>query len=325
MKQINIGVLGYANIAMKAILPAIESLPSHFKLMAIASTNAKKQFAIRSKYPDINIFTSYQDLIDFKQIDAIYIPLPNSLHYEWIKKALENNIHVFVEKSLACSYNEVFELNTLAQNNNLVLIENFQFRMHPQLDFLKRFIETGKLGQIRYFRSTFSFPPFPDSNNIRYQKDLGGGALLDAGAYPIKIAQELMGMDIELISANTYISDKTVDVAGGGTIKQRKGTMFLQFAFGFDHFYQCNIEVLGTLGKLYTNRIFTAPPNHNPLFIHETPEGTHEIILASANAYCNMLNHFYDCIFNKKLRTTEYNHNIVQAKLLNQFKLHLDE
>ena len=320
MKKVRIGVLGFASIAQKAIIPAIKDLPEFFEFIGVGTrTEEKKQEIINSGF---DAFVPYEQIISKDIIDALYIPLPNAMHYQWVKVALESGLHVLVEKSLGCNLKEVEELNQLAQEKKLVLIENFQFRFHSQLDYIKDVLARGILGEIRSIRSSFGFPPFSDSNNIRYQEKLGGGALLDAGAYPMKLAYLFLGKEIEVISAtSTKQYNSEVDIWGGGMIQQINGNGFLQFAFGFDHFYQCNMEIWGSLGKLSTNRIFTAPPGYSPEVQIETAKGIEKIQLDSDNHYQNMLRHFWNCTQNQQLRDEEYSQNYIQAKLLEEFKI----
>ena len=162
MKKVRIGVLGFASIAQKAIIPAIKDLPEFFEFIGVGTrTEEKKQEIINSGF---DAFVPYEQIISKDIIDALYIPLPNAMHYQWVKVALEKGLHVLVEKSLGCNLKEVEELNQLAQEKKLVLIENFQFRFHSQLDYIKDVLARGILGEIRSIRSSFGFPPFSDSN-----------------------------------------------------------------------------------------------------------------------------------------------------------------
>ena len=202
-----------------------------------------------------------------------------------------------------------------------MLFENFQFRFHSQLKYILDIVNSGKLGELRCVRSSFGFPPFPDKDNIRYQKELGGGALLDAGAYPIKISQILLGEKLN-VSASTLSVDKErgVDIWGGAFLKQGNGDLFSEIAFGFDHFYQCNVEIWGSNGKLSTNRIFTAKPGFKPEIIIETSEGKELITLDSDNHFKNMLDHFYNLCVDATDRQEEYRQNINQARLISEMK-----
>jgi len=314
MKKINIGILGCANIARRFIISTLKEM-DEFNIVGVASRTTDKADEFAKEF-DIKPFYSYEDLL-VADIEAMYIPLPNSLHYEWIKKALEQNLHVLVEKSMACELEEVIELNNLAKEKGLVLIENFQFRFHSQLQYIKELVDSGKIGELRNIRASFGFPPFSDSENIRYKKELGGGALLDAGAYPMKISQIFLGDGIYIDSSSLhYDLDKEVDTWGSAFIKQKDGNVTSQIAFGFDNFYQNNIELWGSKGKIYTNRIFTAAPGFEPTIELETNKGNEIVKLQSDNHFKNMLKYFYTQITTNENVEKEYDENIKQAKLI---------
>ena len=319
MKKINIGILGCANIAQRFIIPTLNEM-EEFNLVGIASRTKEKADKFSQEF-DTKAFYGYESLLENTSLDVVYIPLPNNLHYEWIKKALEKNLHVLVEKSMACKYEEVVELNNLAKEKGLVLVENFQFRFHLQLQYIKELVDSGKIGELRNIRTSFGFPPFADTDNIRYKKDLGGGALLDAGAYPLKISQIFLGDDISVQSASLDTpKDKEVDIWGSAYLKQNNGNSASQIAFGFDHFYQNNIELWGSKGKIYTNRIFTAAPEFEPTIEIETDDGKEIVKLPSDNHFKNMLKHFHTQIITKENIEDEYVQNINQARLIKELK-----
>lgn len=312
-QRLRIGILGFANIAKRSMIPAINSLPDLFDLVGVASQK-------NNDIEGINFFESYDKLLNKELVDVVYIPLPNALHFKWAKIALENGINVLVEKSICTNYSEVVELNRIASNNNCVLMENFQFRFHTQLDFIKKIISNNEIGEIRSINSNFGFPPFDNPNNIRYKKNLGGGALLDAGAYPIKLAQELLGNEIEVVHATLNFDGQEVDIWGDGKIKQKSGKRFLNFSFGFDNFYQCNLEIWGSKGKLSTGRIFTAPADYTAKILIEKNNETKTVEIAPENQFAKSLIYFSNCINDEKWRIFEYNANINQAFLIEKFK-----
>ncbi|MCM4157123.1 Gfo/Idh/MocA family oxidoreductase [Gramella sp. AN32] len=317
-KKVRIGVLGTANIAIRALIPAMDRLPELYDFRGIATRNKKKPSLAKEPY---NIIQGYENMLE-DGLDAVYIPLPNSLHFQWVRNALDRGLHVLVEKSLACNLSEVEKLNDIAKKNDLALVENFQFRFHPQLKYILDIIEKGTLGELRYVRSSFCFPPFQDKDNIRYNKDLGGGALLDAGAYPVKISQIILGQKVEVTSASlNYSDDFEVDLWGSATLEQKQGGVISQINFGFDNYYQCNIEILGTEGKLYTNRIFTAGDRIKPSILLETKsKGLEHIELPSSNHFINMLEYFNEVIGSRELRKKEYLENKNQSRLLQEIK-----
>jgi len=317
---VNIGVLGCANIADRFVIPAIVDLNKKFKLLSVASRNKDKAVEFSRKY-NCKPYFDYDHLINDTALDAVYIPLPNQLHAEWINKALTKGLHVLVEKSLACSYEDVVLLNKLAREKNLVILENFQFRFHSQLGYVSDLIQKGVLGDLRCVRSSFGFPPFPDDSNIRYSKELGGGALLDAGAYPLKVSQLIMGGNIKVDAANLFIDkEKGVDIWGGAYLSQNNGSLFSEIAFGFDNSYQCSLEIWGSEGRLYTNRIFTAAPNVKPVFELETKSGKEVVELIEDHHFINMLLHFHGLV-QKKECLVEYEQNVNQARLINELKV----
>lgn len=323
--MIRIGILGCSNIAERAVIPAICSMSDRFELAGVASRTAPKAEAFARKFP-CRYYGSYDALLEAEDIDAVYIPLPTGLHYEWITKALQRKLHVFSEKSLVCELGEANALSVLAKKNNCVVVENFQFRFHPQLAVIKDLINDGTLGELRCLRVSFGFPPFADIDNIRYQKHLGGGALLDAGAYTLKVSQEILGPDLRVDAAVlNYQSEYEVDIWGGGLLKQEDGSMFSQIAFGFDQHYQCELELWGSKAKLTANRIFTAPPEYEVELILEKGGRSEFVRVEPANHFINMLQHFSHLVMHPESRLQENAQNIRQAELLEEFRKKANE
>jgi hypothetical protein len=315
MNKIRVGILGCANIAIKSLAPAFQSHPL-YELIAFAGRDSNKTNYTSKKFRCEALF-SYQDLIDRGDIDLVYIPLPNSLHYEWVIKALKSGKHVLCEKSLGCNYEEVESMVFEARKNDRLLIENFQFRFHSQHAFVKKMLMDGEIGEVRSFRSSFGFPPFEDSLNIRYNKELGGGALLDAGAYTLKATQFMLGYGFEVKAANLNIAkEQNVDIFGGIYMQNEIG-QFAQLSFGFDNFYQCNYEIWGSKGKISTTRAFTAAPGFEPSVIVEKQGYSESICLPADNHFSNLLTYIINCI---ELRDFENENlqNLQQAQNVKQ-------
>ena len=319
--MINIGVIGTASIAKRYVIDAIVYLNQFYKLTAIASRDLKKAKELADKYGCL-AYGNYDDLISSEKLDAVYIPLPNSEHYRWVKKSLNNNLHVIVEKSLACNLDHVIELNELASEKKLVLIENFQFLHHFQMREIKKVIKENKIGELRNIKASFGFPPFKDLNNIRYKKNLGGGSLLDAGAYPIRISQHILGSNLYVDSASLYYdTEKEVDIWGSALLKDKNSKVTSQISFGFDNFYQNSVEIWGSEGKINANRIFTAAPGFNPTVILSNSSGKSEIKIDNCNHFVNIFKYFNNLISNPTKAVIEYENNICQSRLINNFKI----
>ncbi len=317
-KIIHIGVLGCANIALRSVIPAILELPDHFKLRCLASRSYQK--AAQHALPlGVKATEGYDSLIKEPGLQAVYIPLPNSMHAEWTEKALLAGLHVLVEKPLATNYSEAVALNQLATKKRLALVENFQFRFHSQMVYIKELVGKGVIGELRCLRSSFGFPGLSSENDIRFQKALGGGALLDTGVYPVKIAQLFLGLDIKVKAATLCtLPNREVDMWGGAYVQQKNGHLFGELSFGMSNHYQCNIELWGSKGKIYTNRIFTANPSVEPVIEIETKKGCERIILSPDQHFKNMLAHFHRVINGRADRTDEHKQNINQARLINE-------
>lgn len=317
-RTLKIGILGCADIADRYIIPNILNLPDEYELIGIASRTQEKAQEFASKFNTVP-YSSYNRLLDNSELEAVYIPLPNSLHAEWINECLQRGLHVIVEKSMATDYVTVNNLNSAAIAKSLVLFENFQFRFHSQLQWIQNQVRDGVIGELRCIKSSFGFPPFKDENNIRYNKELGGGALLDTGAYPIKISQIFLGEDVSVNSAKLHLDERTgVDIWGGGFVSQNKGDLFSEIAFGFDNYYQCSLELWGNKGKLFTNRIFTAPPGYKPEITLDRDGQSEKITLPEDNHFINMLRHFHQLVTSGN--QYENIQNIKQAELIDEFR-----
>jgi dTDP-3,4-didehydro-2,6-dideoxy-alpha-D-glucose 3-reductase len=318
MTKLRVGILGCADIAVRVLGPTFQAHPL-YELVYFAGRDINKTNVVANKF-GCKALPSYQALIDRDDVDLIYIPLPNSLHKEWAIKSLLSGKHVLCEKSLGCSYNEVKEMVEASRSAGKLLVENFQFRFHSQHQIIKKLLAEGELGEIRCFRSSFGFPPFNSETNIRYNSSLGGGALLDAGAYTIKATKFIMGDNFEVEAANLNISDKlNVDICGGIYMQNNKG-QFAELSFGFDNFYQCNYEIWGSKGKLTAMRAFTAHPDFFPTILIEKQSYKEEKVLSPDNHFINMLTHISECIQSDSIEP-ENQQNLVQAYNIEQVKI----
>jgi predicted dehydrogenase len=233
------------------------------------------------------------------------------MHYEWIMKALKNGKHVLCEKSLVTEYRQLEEITAYAREHGLLVAENFQFRFHSQTAWMRKALAENRIGEVRVFRSSFGFPPLP-AGNIRYSKELGGGALFDTGAYPVKALQVLLGdYDFTMRAATLHYGNGGVDYSGGAYLDCPEGIV-AELAFGFNNFYQCNYEIWGSTGKISALRAFTAPPGFKPRIILETAAGAENMEMPADNHFCNMLLHIANLLDSGDFED-EYRQNLRQA------------
>ncbi|TCJ14191.1 Gfo/Idh/MocA family oxidoreductase [Flaviaesturariibacter flavus] len=308
------GVLGAANIAVRSVMPAIKAIKEN-ELVAVASRSQLSADAAAAPF-GIAGEGSYDALLDRKDIEAVYIPLPNSLHYEWVTRALEAGKHVLVEKSAFVTLEEAESAVALARSKGLAIVENFQFQHHSQHRAVRQLLAEGAIGQVRSIRASFGFPPFGGDANIRYRQELGGGALLDSGAYTLKATSFLFGSNFEVKAAHlTYNEQYGVDWFGGAFLVDEAQGLFSEVAWGFENFYQCNYEIWGSTGKLTATRAYTAKSDFKPSVILEQAGGTQELVLDADDHFNNMLLHF-NRIVKEKSFDEELEKILVQARLI---------
>jgi len=295
-----IGVMGCANIAQKSVIPAMLACPE-WEVAAIASRDIEKARGYTQKFGG-EALGSYEALLEREDIEAIYMPLPTGLHEEWVIKSLEAGKNVLVEKSLAMDYASAQRMASVAQANDLVMMENFMFWYHSQQKTIMDILNSGELGSFRLLRASFGFPPLVEGN-FRYDKALGGGAILDSAAYCVKISQMFFGLDVKVASSTLFVDSKGVDLYGSATILAEDGRT-AQLSWGFDNFYQCNCEIWGSKGKLYADRVFTAQPGFSPKIIVEKQDVKTETQLKGDNHFINILKQFHTNIITKNGAST---------------------
>lgn len=312
--KIKIGVLGCANIAKRSVIPAIKELKQTFELAAIASRSINKAKDFADIF-DCEPICGYQNLIDRKDISALYIPLPTGLHKEWIMKALNSGKHVYAEKSIAFNYKDASEMVNIARLNDLALMEGYMFIYHTQHKLTLDIINSGEIGEIRSFRSSFGFPPLRN-DNFRYEKDLGGGVVFDAAGYPLRAVHLFLGSDLKVTGSSLKYSQTTNTAIYGNAFLQNKDGASAQISFGFDNFYQCNYEIWGSIGKLTATRAFTPKPDEQPEFILENKDEKRKILAPADNHFKRALEEFSYTIHNTRLKEKHYTDILRQSLAL---------
>jgi len=310
--RIRIGVMGCANIAKRSVIPTIKSIDA-YQLVAIASRTTEKAQEFAQIF-DCEAITGYENLLIRDDIDAVYMPLPTGLHEEWVLKTLDAQKHILIEKSLAMNYASAQKMVEKAKAKQLLIMEDFMFLYHSQHQFVKDLIQQGEIGELRCFRSSFGFPPFPE-DNFRYNKSLGGGALLDAAAYTIRASQLFLGDNLAVEAARLNIVEgREVDIFGGAFLTNPAGVV-AELAFGFDNYYQCNYEIWGSKGKITAHKSFTPRPNEKPMITLEKQDIKQDFAAKPDNHFKNILTEFSKCICTKDFES-KYHEILNQSSLI---------
>jgi len=181
MKAINWGILGASNFALKHMGPAIHAA-NGARLGALATASPEKAAPFRAFCPDLRVHDSYEALLADPEIEAVYIPLPNTLHIEWSLKALAAGKHVLCEKPIAMRAEEIDPLIAARDAAGLFATEGYMIVHHPQWEQVREWLDEGQIGELRHADVAFSFNN-PDPANIRNRAETGGGSIPDIGVY----------------------------------------------------------------------------------------------------------------------------------------------
>ena len=317
MKKVRIGILGCANVAAKYAIKAFQALDSA-EVVAIASRDYTKAKEWGNKF-GVEAVPSYEELLQRKDVDEVYIPLPIGLHEEWVLKAAAAGKHILCEKSLSGSFASVKKMVESCRGKGIVLYENFMCDFHPQHAAVKNILEQGEVGQPLVFRGYIGFPPFPESS-FRYDAGLGGGSLNDAGAYTVFMARKMFGEPISVTASLAVDGRATVDFQGSAFLEFADSKVGL-LSFGFNNVYQNNYSVWGSKGKISVNRAYSVPPEMKPqveLLKNENLRETVTVLdIPAANHFELIFHDFCETVLSKD----EDKMNFMYQQLLSQAKV----
>ncbi|KAJ7066416.1 NAD(P)-binding protein [Mycena amicta] len=249
-KPLKFGILGAANIAPDALIRPVKSHPEAI-VYAVAARSKDRAASFAKTHGIEKVYGSYQELLDDPDIDCVYNPLPNGLHYEWTMKALAAGKHVLLEKPAANTAEETRAMFELAEQKNLVLLEAFHYRFHPVAARVKEILDSGELGPIKSTKTALAVPGgFVKSDDIRYDYSLGGGALMDMGCYPINAMRFLTGK--EPASVTTVVHQLATKACGKPKFELVDRRTEASFALpgGITSSIVCDLNLPATLGLL---------------------------------------------------------------------------
>lgn len=333
MEKVRIGVICPSEIAFRRFMPAIRKC-ENAAYIGVAHASAdewdgdvpdglvaaelSKAESFQREYGG-KIFDSYGALLTSPEVDAVYLPLPPALHYRWAKMALENGKHIFLEKPSTTRLQDTEDLLDLAGERGLAVHENYMFAFHRQLEEIADIVRGGELGDVRLYRIAFGFPRRA-RNDFRYNKALGGGALLDCGGYTLKLATMLLGDTARIATSRlNYMDGFEVDIFGSATMVNDAG-LAAQLSFGMDNSYKCELEIWGSKGCLTTGRILTAPDGFEPTAEIKAGNETRTVRLSADDTFKKSILKFCRCVADEDERTENYKAIRRQAELVEKIK-----
>ena len=306
---VNWGVLGYARIAKNSIIPAIQRA-NNARVYGVASRN-------QDELPVGEWQKSYGDyaaLLADEAIQAVYIPLPNSLHKEWVIRALEAGKHVLCEKPIGLTADEARDMQRVAQQHNRLLMEAFMHQYTDRVRVIKQVLESGELGELRHINVSFRF--FLDRpGTIKMQPALGGGALYDVGCYPVNF--------IGMVTGRLPVSCKAVSETEQGVdtnlsaLLQYDDGLIANIHCGFNAFGRNYAEIIGSKGMLIIDKPFL--DDAGALELH-TSEGVRELPVSESDRYQAEIRHFSSAILNEPSRLIPLDETVRNMQVLDMIR-----
>lgn len=220
-EKIRWGVLGAAKIADNFVVPAIQRSSSG-RVTTVASRDRDRAQAFATRHGIDHVLTGYDEVIESRDVDAIYIPLPTASHVEWCRKALLGGKHVLCEKPVAMNAGEVLELIALRDKTGLVCGEAFMVAHHPQWAFVRDSLAQGLIGDLTLIEGSFTYFN-DDPNALKNNLSLGGGGVRDIGVYPVVTTRLATGREPVRVDAEVLLDQR----------------------FGTDRFARCTAEFTG--------------------------------------------------------------------------------
>jgi predicted dehydrogenase len=254
-----IGVLGAARIAPTAVVKPACAVDG-VEIGAVAARDRRRAEAFAARHGIPGVHGSYAELLADPSLDAVYVPLPNGLHAEWTLAAIKAGKHVLCEKPFTANVAQAREVAAAADGSGLVVMEAFHYRYHPLARRMAEIVHSGELGRVRRVSTAMCFP-LPRFSDIRYDFELAGGALMDAGCYAVHCLRLLSPGEptVTAAKAQTLRRDRRIDRALTARFALPGGaTGELRTSMWSSTLLRIRAEVVGETGTLRVTN-FVAP------------------------------------------------------------------
>ena len=286
------GVIGTTSqVAQKAVLPAIVASPGA-RLVAVASARAADVGG--AGFGAARAYRDYGALLDDPEVQAVYVPLPNSLHREWVERAAAAGKHVLCEKPLAPTPADAEAMAAACAAAGVTLLEAYMTPFHPRAMAIETLVASGRLGALRFARAAFT-GVLDRRDDHRWRPEMGGGALLDVGIYCVAPLLAAAGRTPARVEAVAALAKSGVDASFSG---------WLDFGDGFTATIECSfdaperqfLEIVGTEAALLVDRAHTPGPEDAAITLRHRDGRLEEIIAGAANPYRTMIEHFQSVV-----------------------------
>ena len=320
MTQVKWGIIGLGNIALK--FSEGFQYTKNAKLFAISSRNKNKLQAFKNKFQidDNYCFTNYDSLLECKDLDIIYIALPHSLHYEWVMKSIEKEKNILVEKPATVNFLQMTNIKNNLKDKNIFFSEALMYRYHPQISKVIELLKNNVIGNLVSMESLFGFDALgrkkifgiklnklkkkPDRNNRLYNKELGGGAILDLGCYPVSFSILIASLISKFDFIKTKVLNKKKEIGPTGVDMNSFAELYFENNFkstvgaSLTQNLGKKTKIVGTKGELVLNDTWSP---FNPSLIQINGENKETIeIECHDNIYTYEIEALSKCILENK-------------------------
>lgn len=312
---VNWGVIGCAGIAESSVIPGILSA-DNAKLYALSSrSGGKKLEDFSEKFKPVKAYTSYEEMLDDPEIDAVYIPLPNGLHYEWTIKAAEKKKHILCEKPLGVNAKEVIAMKEAADKNGVLLMEAFAYRQSPLTKKVKSLVEEGVIGKPKFIESSFSY--FMERvGDVRMDDKLAGGATYDVGCYNLNIIRHIAGTEPTAIYATGEIGEKSnVDLSSCIMMEFEGGLKAVSYC-AFNSAKKCEYTIVGETGVIHVPEQFNAKGYTKIIITNKS--GVEEITVNCPHNYMLEVEQLGRCILDGEEPLITFEDSLNNAKVIDE-------
>jgi D-xylose 1-dehydrogenase (NADP+, D-xylono-1,5-lactone-forming) len=284
------GILGVAGIAVRELIPAIQSADGE-SLLAIASRDPGRASEAARRFGIPRAYGSYGAMLEDPDVETVYIPLPNSLHHEWTIRCAEAGKHVLCDKPLAVTVGQCAEMVAACRQHGVKLMEGFMYRFHPRIQRLGELLASNAIGDVRIVRVAHTgMTRGTRETDFRYRPELGGGATYDNGCYAANLARLILG-EPKRVFASGYIGASGVD---------EQIAAILHFGAGRDALIDCSItlprrqecEIVGTHGRIVIPKVIGSPVTEDAVIHISRGDSLSMQVLPAVNQYRLMVEHF---------------------------------
>jgi len=310
-KKIKFGIIGCSSIAERNTIPSILEA-GNAELQFIGSRSVEKAKKFANQFSCVN-YGNYDEVLEQKDVDAVYISLPIALQEEWILKAAKHGKHILCEKTATTSYESAKKIINICKKNQVRVLEGFSFVYHPQHEKVIKIINQGKIGNNLSFNGKFGFNlPF-STKDFRFKNFLGGGALNDIGCYMIRASN--MIYQSKPLSVNCSLSfDKKTEVDLKGSILIEYSDNRTAFGlFSYCNMFESTYEIWGSKGTIYLERAFNIRKNMNAKIRIQTENNKKNIKLVQYDQFELMVTNFCKNLLSNTLNNLDF-----EKELLNQ-------